>query len=74
MLKRVTVTGSTLRIRDNAYKQQLAESVVKHVWPMIAAGKFKPLISRTFPLAQAEEAHAAMEAADHAGKIILTVD
>jgi len=74
MLKRITVTGSTLRIRDNAYKQQLADSVVKHVWPMIAAGKFRPLISHTFPLAQAEEAHAAMEAADHAGKIILTVD
>jgi putative PIG3 family NAD(P)H quinone oxidoreductase len=73
MLKRITVTGSTLRIRTDAYKQQLAESVVRNVWPMIADGRFKPLISHVFPLEQAEEAHAAMEADGHAGKIILQV-
>jgi putative PIG3 family NAD(P)H quinone oxidoreductase len=73
MLKRLTVTGSTLRIRTDAYKAKLAEGVVTHVWPMIEHGRFKPLIDRVFPLAEADAAHARMESGDHAGKIILQV-
>jgi NADPH2:quinone reductase len=73
MMKRLTVTGSTLRIRTDAYKAKLAEGVKTHVWPMIASGAFKPIISHVFPLAEADAAHAAMDAADHSGKIILEV-
>ena len=73
MLKRLTITGSTLRIRTDAYKAKLAESVVAHVWPMIKQGRFKPIVSRVFPLGEADAAHAQMDASDHAGKIILQV-
>lgn len=73
MMKRITITGSTLRIRTEAYKQNLAEGVVANVWPMIAQGRFKPLISHVFPLGEADAAHAQMEASDHAGKIILQI-
>jgi NADPH:quinone reductase len=73
MLKRISVSGSTLRIRTNEHKAMLAAGAVKHAWPWIAAGKFKPLVSGVFTLAEADAAHAKMEAADHAGKIILQV-
>jgi putative PIG3 family NAD(P)H quinone oxidoreductase len=73
MMKRLTVTGSTLRIRTDAYKAKLADGVKAHVWPMIASGAFRPIISHVFPLAEADAAHAAMDAADHSGKIILEV-
>ena len=73
MMKRLTVTGSTLRIRTNAYKAKLAEGVRTHVWPMIADGRFKPQISAVYPLSEANSAHAAMDSADHTGKIILEV-
>lgn len=73
MLKRLTVTGSTLRIRTDDYKQKLAEGVVAHVWPMIAQGRFRPLVDRVFPLGEADAAHARMESGEHAGKIILQV-
>lgn len=73
MLKRISVSGSTLRIRSNEHKAMLADAVVKHAWPWIREGKFKPLVSAVFPLSEAEAAHARMEAADHAGKIILQV-
>jgi putative PIG3 family NAD(P)H quinone oxidoreductase len=73
MLKRLSVSGSTLRIRTDAHKAMLAAEAVRHVWPWIAEARFRPVVSAVFPLAQAEEAHAAMGAADHAGKIILDV-
>jgi NADPH:quinone reductase-like Zn-dependent oxidoreductase len=73
MLKRLTVTGSTLRIRTDDYKAKLAQGVVTHVWPMIAEGRFRPLVDQVFPLAEADAAHARMESGDHAGKIILQV-
>jgi NADPH2:quinone reductase len=73
MLKRLTVTGSTLRIRTDDYKAKLAQGVVTHVWPMIAQGRFRPLIDQIFPLTEADAAHARMESGDHAGKIILQV-
>jgi NADPH2:quinone reductase len=73
MLKRISVSGSTLRIRTDAHKGMLAAEAVKHAWPWIAEGRFKPMVSGVFPLAEADAAHAKMEAADHAGKIILQI-
>lgn len=73
MMKRISISGSTLRIRTNDHKAMLADAAVKHAWPWIAAGKFKPLVSAVFPLAEADAAHAKMGASDHAGKIILQV-
>lgn len=73
MLKRISVSGSTLRIRTDAHKGMLAAEAVKNVWPWIAAGKFKPEVSGVFTLAEADAAHAKMEAADHSGKIILQI-
>lgn len=73
MLKRISVSGATLRIRSDAHKAMLAAAVVEHVWPWIADGRFRPQISAVFPLSEAEAAHAKMESHDHAGKIILQV-
>ncbi len=71
MRKRLTVTGSTLRNRDHAFKAALTADIRKHVWPVLEKGLFKPVIARTFPLSEAAEAHALMESSDHVGKIIL---
>jgi len=73
MMKRLTVTGSTLRIRTDAYKAMLVRGVIENVWPMIQDGRFRPLVSDVFTLGQAEAAHAKMDSIDHAGKIILRV-
>lgn len=73
MMKRLTVTGSTLRIRTDAYKAMLVRGVIENVWPMIRDGRFRPLVSEVFTLGQAEAAHAKMDSIDHAGKIILRV-
>jgi NADPH:quinone reductase len=73
MLKRLTHTGSTLRARSIPDKGAIARGVEEHVLPLIAAGKVRPLIDGTFPLAQAAAAHARMEAGSHIGKIVLTV-
>lgn len=73
MMKRLTITGSTLRIRTDVYKARLAEAVTTHVWPMIANGSFRPLVDQVFPLSEADAAHARMESGEHAGKIILNV-
>ncbi|MEM6625740.1 MAG: NAD(P)H-quinone oxidoreductase [Pseudomonadota bacterium] len=73
MLKRLTVTGSTLRPRSDADKADIAAEVRAHVWPMIEAGAFKPVIDSTFALEDVEEAHARMTGGDHAGKIVLTL-
>lgn len=72
MLKRLTLTGSTLRIRSTAQKAEIARALEQKVWPLFAAGKCKPVVSKTFPLADAAKAHAAMEAPGHSGKIVLT--
>jgi putative PIG3 family NAD(P)H quinone oxidoreductase len=73
MLKRLTLTGSTLRSRTVAQKAAVADGVRKNVWPLIEAGKVKPVIFKTFPLAEASEAHRLMESSGHIGKIVLTV-
>lgn len=73
MQKRAVVTGSTLRPRDADEKARLAAEVERVVWPWIEAGKMKPVVDSTFPLAEAGKAHAHLEGA-HLGKIVLTVD
>jgi NADPH2:quinone reductase len=73
MLKRLTHTGSTLRARSVADKAAIARAIETNVWPLIAAGKVKPVIYRTFPLREAAAAHALMETSTHIGKIVLTV-
>lgn len=73
MMKRQTITGSTLRPRSVAEKGAIARALEEKVWPLIAAGKVKPLIHATFPLDQAAEAHRLMESSAHLGKIVLTL-
>jgi NADPH2:quinone reductase len=73
MMKRVTLTGSTLRARTVAQKAAVANAMRQNVWPLIAAGKVKPVIFKTFPLNEASEAHRLMETSNHIGKIVLTL-
>ncbi len=73
MLKRLHHTGSTLRSRSNADKGAIARTVEDRVLPLLAAGKVKPIIYKTFPLSEAAAAHALMESSAHIGKIVLTV-
>jgi putative PIG3 family NAD(P)H quinone oxidoreductase len=71
MLKRLTYTGSTLRTRPPSFKARIANELEAQVWPHIERGRIKVVISRTFPLAEASQAHALMESAGHVGKILL---
>jgi NADPH2:quinone reductase len=73
MLKRLTLTGSTLRARDDAFKAEIAQKLHKNVWPLLATGKIKPVIHSTFALNDAAFAHELMESSQHIGKIILEV-
>ncbi|MBR9971556.1 NAD(P)H-quinone oxidoreductase [Magnetospirillum sulfuroxidans] len=73
MLKRLTLTGSTLRPQSDEAKARMAEGLKTAVWPLVAAGRIRPLIHAVFPLAQAAEAHRLMESNVHVGKIVLTV-
>jgi NADPH:quinone reductase len=73
MLKRLTLTGSTLRPRSVAEKALLAESLRTKVWPMLEAGTLRPIIHGTFHLNEASLAHELMESSAHIGKIVLTV-
>jgi NADPH:quinone reductase len=71
MLKRLTYTGSTLRTRPSAFKARIAAELEKQVWPHIEAGRIRVVTNRVFPLAEAAQAHALMESAQHVGKILL---
>lgn len=71
MLKRLTLTGSTLRPRSVAEKAEIARALEETVWPLLAAGQCQPVIHATFPLAEAAQAHALMESGSHIGKIVL---
>jgi NADPH2:quinone reductase len=72
MRRRLTITGSTLRPRPVAFKGAIAQNLQKHVWPLLSAGKIKPIIHVVLPLEQAAQGHAMMEAGEQIGKIILT--
>ncbi|MBI1686550.1 NAD(P)H-quinone oxidoreductase [Caulobacter hibisci] len=71
MQKRAVITGSTLRPRPADEKARLAAEIERTVWPWIAAGKLKPIVDATFPLAEAAKAHAHLEAGEHVGKVVL---
>ncbi|PLN72827.1 NAD(P)H-quinone oxidoreductase, partial [Klebsiella pneumoniae] len=73
MLKRATVTGSTMRGRTAAEKQQIAEALRRHVWPLLEAGKCKPLIYASYPMAEIAEAHACLDSGQHLGKVVITM-
>lgn len=73
ILKRLTVTGSTLRSRDDTFKAKIAKQIFTNVWPLFESGKIRPVIDSTFALTNASEAHELMESSQHMGKIILTV-
>jgi len=74
MMKRQTLTGSTLRPRSVAEKGVIADALRKKVWPLLDAGSVAPIIHATFPLAKAADAHRLMESSAHVGKIVLTTD
>jgi NADPH2:quinone reductase len=73
MMNRLTLTGSTLRPQSVENKGRMARGLKDKVWPLLEAGKVKPIIHKTFPLKDAAGAHAELERADHVGKIMLTV-
>ena len=74
MLRRLTITGSTLRPRSVEAEGGDRRGAAEKVWPLIEAGKVPPMIDRTFPLAEAAEAHRLMESSGHVGKILLTIE
>jgi putative PIG3 family NAD(P)H quinone oxidoreductase len=74
MIKRQTLTASTLRAQSDESKTKIAQELRDQVWPLVAAGKIRPLIYKTFPLSQAAEAHRLMESSAHIGKIMLLVN
>ena len=71
--RRLTITGSTLRPRPVAFKAQIARELRERVWPLLEAGRIKPVIYKTFPLDEAAGAHTLMESSAHIGKIMLNV-
>jgi NADPH:quinone reductase-like Zn-dependent oxidoreductase len=73
MMKRQTLTGSTLRPRSVAEKGAIANALKDRAWPLIEAGRVQPIIHKTFPLTEAAAAHRLMESSAHIGKIVLTV-
>ncbi|HWF83199.1 MAG TPA: NAD(P)H-quinone oxidoreductase [Vicinamibacterales bacterium] len=73
MQRRLTITGSTLRVRSVGEKGAIAAALRKEVWPLLEMGRVRPVVFRTFPLDQAADAHRLMESSTHIGKIVLTV-
>ncbi|MBB4154850.1 putative PIG3 family NAD(P)H quinone oxidoreductase [Sphingomonas jinjuensis] len=73
MRRRLTLTGSTLRGRDAAFKAMVADELARTVWPHVAEGRLRPVIDQVYPLSEAAAAHARMGAGDHVGKIVLQV-
>jgi putative PIG3 family NAD(P)H quinone oxidoreductase len=73
MRKCLTIAGSTLRSRSVAEKAMIADAMLRNVWPLIVAGRVRPIIFTTFPLSKACEAHRLMETSQHIGKIVLTI-
>jgi NADPH:quinone reductase len=71
MWRRLTLTGSTLRPRSVEFKTMVADEIARTVWPYVETGRLRPVVDSTFPLAEAADAHARMEAGKHVGKIVL---
>jgi NADPH:quinone reductase len=74
MMRRLTITGSTLRPQSDLAKARIAEQVERHVWPMIAAGRFRPVMDSEFALVDAAKAHWRLDSGGHIGKIVLRVE
>jgi NADPH2:quinone reductase len=74
MLKRLTITGSTLRPRSVEFKAAIAQALREKVWPLIEKGQIKPVVHATFPLSQAADAHIMLESSMHIGKIVLQIE
>lgn len=74
MRKRLTITGSTLRARDTAFKSMIARNLEERVWPLFDAGRIKPVIYEVFPADKAADAHLLMESSGHMGKIVLSFE
>jgi NADPH2:quinone reductase len=73
MVRRLTITGSTLRPQSDAAKAEIAGELATHVWPLLEAGRIAPVMDETFALEDAAAAHARMESSAHIGKIVLKV-
>ena len=73
LVRRLTITGSTLRIRSVEQKGAIAAALRTHIWPLVESGAIRPVIHKTFPLRAAADAHRLMESSDHIGKIVLTL-
>ena len=73
MMRRLTITGSTLRPQSDGAKARIAADLLAHVWPLYASGRIKPVMDSEFPLTEAAAAHTRMEASEHIGKIVLKV-
>jgi NADPH2:quinone reductase len=73
MMKRLTITGSTMRPRDAFEKGMIGQALAREIWPLLDAGTFAPVIDKVFPLAEVQAAHALMESSAHIGKIMLSV-
>jgi len=73
MTRRLTLTGSTLRPQSDLAKAKIAQALHNEVWPHLAVGRIAPILDSTFPLAEARQAHAHMEASQHIGKIVLEI-
>ena len=74
MRRRLTLTGSTLRVRDSAFKAALALRLERNVWPLLIEGKVKPIVYKTFPMEAAGDAHRLLESSTHIGKLILVME
>ncbi|MBL8267670.1 NAD(P)H-quinone oxidoreductase [Steroidobacter sp.] len=74
MQRRLTITGSTLRPREVAFKRTVKQQLLTTVWPLLAKGQIQPIVDQVFPLERANEAHAYMESSAHRGKIVIAVD
>jgi len=74
MTKRLTITGSTLRSRDTAFKAAIAQNLEKNIWPLLASGKIRAIINAVFPAEKAADAHTLMESSEHIGKIVLSFE
>jgi len=74
MRKRLIITGSMLRSREIGFKSAIARNLEKHIWPLLASGRIKPVIHSVFPAKDAAKAHALMESSEHVGKIVLSFD
>ncbi len=73
MKKRLKITGSTLRPRDNQFKSEIAANLLKNVWPLLADGTINPVIDKIFPLEDIIDAHTYLERGEHFGKVILKI-